>query len=109
MYSIHRWLYKHPRLYLSNNGSLASDLSLVIRQWGSHLDLRESHLLALAAAEHRLLQAEYEDYTDENSSGIACVCSVAVITVSKQTQHKSYPHLFCIFKLIILAYMFSCS
>ncbi|EXB88335.1 hypothetical protein L484_020403 [Morus notabilis] len=76
-----RWLYKHLRLYLSNNGSLASDLSLVIRQWGSHLDLRESHLLALAAAEHRLLQAEYEDYTDENSSGIACVCSIAVITL----------------------------
>ncbi|XP_024024640.1 uncharacterized protein LOC21403304 isoform X2 [Morus notabilis] len=56
-------------------------MTIDIRQWGSHLDLRESHLLALAAAEHRLLQAEYEDYTDENSSGIACVCSIAVITL----------------------------
>lgn len=79
------------------------DLSLVFRQWGSHLDLHNSHLLAIAAAEHRLLQAEYEDYTDANSSGIACLCSIAVITVSKQTQFKSYYHLFCVSKLIYVS------
>lgn len=56
-------------------------MTIDIRQWGSHLDLHDSHLLAIAAAEHRLLQAQYEDYTDANSSGIACLCSIAVITL----------------------------
>ncbi|GMN36211.1 hypothetical protein TIFTF001_005840 [Ficus carica] len=56
-------------------------MTIDIRQWGSHLDLHDSHLLAIAAAEHRLLQAEYEDYTDANSSGIACLCSITVITI----------------------------
>ncbi|POO02028.1 Zinc finger, RING/FYVE/PHD-type [Trema orientale] len=56
-------------------------MAIDIRQWGSHLDLRDSHLLALAAAEHHLLQSEYEDYTDANSGGLVCLCSVAVITL----------------------------
>ncbi|KAK1577736.1 hypothetical protein Q3G72_024370 [Acer saccharum] len=51
-----------------------------IRQaWGPHIDLRDSHLLALAAAEHQLLQSEYEDYAVANTSSIACLRSIALI------------------------------
>lgn len=65
--------------------TLNINLSLIIRQWGTHFDLHRSHLLALAAAERHLLESEYEDYTDANSSSIACLCSIAII-VSKQKQ-----------------------
>lgn len=68
---------------------ITAGLFLVIRQWGSHLDLRDSHLLALAAAEHHLLRSEYEDYAVANSSGFVCLCSVAVFTVSKQAKSQS--------------------
>ena len=47
--------------------------------WGHHIDLHDSHLLAL---EHQLLQSEYEDYAVANTSSIACLRSVALI-VSK--------------------------
>ncbi|KAF3451043.1 hypothetical protein FNV43_RR07132 [Rhamnella rubrinervis] len=54
-------------------------MAIDIRQWGTHFDLHRSHLLALAAAERHLLQSEYEDYTDANSSSITCLCSIAII------------------------------
>lgn len=52
---------------------------LLYRQnWGPRLDLHDPRFLALAA-EHRLLQAEYDDYAAANSSGIACCRGVALI------------------------------
>eukprot|EP00257_Ricinus_communis_P027731 XP_025015145.1 uncharacterized protein LOC8269786 isoform X1 [Ricinus communis] len=55
-------------------------MAIEIRQaWGQHIDLRDSHLLALAAAERQLLQAEYEEYAVANTSTIACLRSVALI------------------------------
>ncbi|KAK9287646.1 hypothetical protein L1049_016083 [Liquidambar formosana] len=55
-------------------------MAIDIRQaWGPHIDLRDPHLLALAAAERQLLQSEYEDYAVANSGSIACLRSVALI------------------------------
>ncbi|KAG6751216.1 hypothetical protein POTOM_045735 [Populus tomentosa] len=52
-------------------------MAIDIRQaWGHHIDLHDSHLLAL---EHQLLQSEYEDYAVANTSSIACLRSVALI------------------------------
>ncbi|XXG89291.1 hypothetical protein AAC387_Pa12g1327 [Persea americana] len=45
--------------------------------WGTRLDVHDP-FLALAA-EHRLLQAEYEDYAAANTSHIACCRAVALI------------------------------
>nr|CAD1832216.1 unnamed protein product [Ananas comosus var. bracteatus] len=51
-----------------------------IRQgWGTRIDLRDSHFLAIAVAEQELLQAEYEDYAAANSTGVACCRTVALI------------------------------
>lgn len=36
-------------------------------------------MIAMAAAEHRLLEAEYDEYTAGNSSGAACFRSAALI------------------------------
>ncbi|KAH7572909.1 hypothetical protein JRO89_XS03G0032200 [Xanthoceras sorbifolium] len=54
-------------------------IALVLQAWGPHIDLRDSHLLALAAAERQFLQAEYEDYAVANTGSIACLRSVALI------------------------------
>ncbi|KAF9661728.1 hypothetical protein SADUNF_Sadunf19G0098800 [Salix dunnii] len=52
-------------------------MAIDIRQaWGHHIDLHDSHLLAL---EHQLLQSEYEDYAVANTSSLACLRSVALI------------------------------
>ncbi|KAG6752364.1 hypothetical protein POTOM_044588 [Populus tomentosa] len=52
-------------------------MAIDIRQaWGHHIDLHDSHLLAL---EHQLLQSEYDDYAVANTSSIACLRSVALI------------------------------
>ncbi|KAG6738887.1 hypothetical protein POTOM_058510 [Populus tomentosa] len=52
-------------------------IAIDIRQaWGHHIDLHDSHLLAL---EHQLLQSEYEDYAVTNTSSLACLRSVALI------------------------------
>ncbi|KAI7994996.1 hypothetical protein LOK49_LG11G01296 [Camellia lanceoleosa] len=45
---------------------------------GPHIDLQDSHFLALTAAERQFLQSEYDDYGVANSS-LACIRSVAVI------------------------------
>lgn len=55
---------------------------LLLRQsWGPRLDLHDPRFLALAA-EHRLLQAEYDDYAAANSNGIACCRAVALMVSS---------------------------
>ncbi|XP_058094182.1 uncharacterized protein LOC131240134 isoform X1 [Magnolia sinica] len=55
-------------------------MAIDIRQsWGQRIDLHDPRFLALAAAEHRLLQVEYEDYTVANTGGMACCRSVALI------------------------------
>ncbi|XP_044465750.1 uncharacterized protein LOC123195944 isoform X2 [Mangifera indica] len=55
-------------------------MAIDIRQaWGPHIDLHDSHLLALAAAEHQFLQSEYEDYAVSSISSIACLRSVVLI------------------------------
>ncbi|KAJ6696744.1 hypothetical protein OIU85_003126 [Salix viminalis] len=52
-------------------------MAIDIRQaWGHHIDLHDSHLLAL---EHQLLQSEYEDYAVANTNSLACLRSVALI------------------------------
>lgn len=51
----------------------------MIRQWGPHFDINDPHFFALAAAEHHLMQSEYEEYTDANSNSVACLCYVAIV------------------------------
>ena len=48
---------------------------------GSHLDLHDPRLLAMAAAERRLLEAQYAEYADANASG-AAFYRAAVLIVS---------------------------
>ncbi|PKI69817.1 hypothetical protein CRG98_009692 [Punica granatum] len=55
-------------------------LAIDVRQaWVPNINLRDSHLIALAAAERQLLQSEYDDYAVESSGSIACLRSVALI------------------------------
>ncbi|CAI9767301.1 unnamed protein product [Fraxinus pennsylvanica] len=49
---------------------------------GSPLDLRDPRLLAMAAAEHRLLEADYDEYADSNASGAAFCRSAALILMA---------------------------
>ncbi|XP_021891873.1 uncharacterized protein LOC110810108 isoform X2 [Carica papaya] len=49
---------------------------------GAPLDLHDPRLLAMAAAERHLLEAEYEDYADTNSSGAAFCRSAALILMA---------------------------
>lgn len=51
-------------------------------QWtvsGAPLDLNDPRLLAMAAAERHLLEAEYDEYADTNSNGAAFCRSAALI------------------------------
>lgn len=59
-----------------HSGGIAIDIS---GNWGSQLDLDDPRVIAMAAAEHRLLEAEYDEYTAGNSSGAACCRSAALI------------------------------
>ena len=62
-----------------------SDLffSLVLdSEWtvsGSQLELNDPRLLAMAAAERHLLEAEYDEYADSNANGAAFFRSAALI------------------------------
>ncbi|GAV82618.1 DUF3675 domain-containing protein/RINGv domain-containing protein [Cephalotus follicularis] len=68
--------YSIPPPARSNPDVMAID----IRQaWGPHINLHDSHLLVLAAAERQLFQTEYEDYAVANSNSIACLRSVTLI------------------------------
>ncbi|KAJ7956400.1 RING/FYVE/PHD zinc finger superfamily protein [Quillaja saponaria] len=49
---------------------------------GTPLDLRDPRLLAIAAAERHLLEAEYDDYADNNASGAAFCRSAALILMA---------------------------
>ncbi|XP_059655130.1 uncharacterized protein LOC132302297 isoform X2 [Cornus florida] len=58
-------------------------MAIDIRQaWGQHINLRDSHFLALAAVERQFLQSEYEDYAVTNNGSIACFCSVVIVLMS---------------------------
>ncbi|KAL6582369.1 hypothetical protein OROMI_006383 [Orobanche minor] len=61
--------------------SNADVIAIDIRQaWGPHIDLRDPHFLAFAAAERQFLQSEYDDYALANSSGtLMCFRMVALI------------------------------
>ncbi|RWR83857.1 hypothetical protein CKAN_01263100 [Cinnamomum micranthum f. kanehirae] len=68
-----------PNYSLPPTRPSSDGMAIDIRQnWGPRLDLHDPRFLALAA-EHRLLQAEYDDYAAANSSGIACCRAVALI------------------------------
>ncbi|XP_071693165.1 uncharacterized protein [Rutidosis leptorrhynchoides] len=49
---------------------------------GTPLDLNDPRVLAMAAAEHRLLEADYDDYEDNSASGAALCRSVAIILMA---------------------------
>lgn len=46
---------------------------------GNPLDLHDPRLLAMAAAERNLLEAEYDEYADTNADGAAFFRSAALI------------------------------
>lgn len=66
--------------------SLVEETSIDIRgAWtigGTPLDLHDPRLLAMAAAERRLLESEYDEYDDSNSSGAAFCRSAALILMA---------------------------
>ncbi|PSR96645.1 E3 ubiquitin ligase SUD1 [Actinidia chinensis var. chinensis] len=49
---------------------------------GSHLDLHDPRLLAMAAAERRLLEAQYAEYADANASGAAFYRAAVLILMA---------------------------
>ncbi|PHT62348.1 hypothetical protein T459_33797 [Capsicum annuum] len=49
---------------------------------GTPLDLHDPRVLAIAEAEHQLLEAEYEDYNSANASGAAFCRSAALILMA---------------------------
>ncbi|KAK9684550.1 hypothetical protein RND81_10G217600 [Saponaria officinalis] len=56
-----------------------------ISQWtisGAPLDMNNPRLLAMAAAERHLLEAEYDEYADTNSNGAAFCRSAALILMA---------------------------
>ncbi|KAJ8452332.1 hypothetical protein Cgig2_006137 [Carnegiea gigantea] len=58
------------------------DTAIDISEWtvsGSQLDLNDPRLLAMAAAERHLLEAEYDEYADSNANGAAFFRSAALI------------------------------
>lgn len=46
---------------------------------GAPLDLNDPRILAMAAAERHLLEADYDEYADSNASGAAFCRSAALI------------------------------
>lgn len=69
-----------PNYTLPPAKSNPDGMAIDIRQaWGPHIDLRDPHFLAFAAAERQFLQSEYEEYAVANSGSIACFRSVAII------------------------------
>ncbi|GMP33459.1 hypothetical protein CsSME_00006765 [Camellia sinensis var. sinensis] len=49
---------------------------------GSPLDLRDPRILAMAAAERHLLDADYDEYADTNANGAAFCRSAALILMA---------------------------
>ncbi|XP_055830279.1 uncharacterized protein LOC129899362 isoform X3 [Solanum dulcamara] len=63
----------------------SEDTSIDIRGWtvgGTQVDFRDPRLLAMAAAERRLLEANYDEYADSNASGAAFCRSAALILMA---------------------------
>ncbi|KAL9243239.1 hypothetical protein vseg_017151 [Gypsophila vaccaria] len=63
----------------------ADETAIDISQWtvsGASLDLNDPRLLAMAAAERHLLEAEYDEYTDSNANGTAFCRSAALILMA---------------------------
>ncbi|KAK4370889.1 hypothetical protein RND71_010364 [Anisodus tanguticus] len=61
------------------------DTAIDIRAWtvgGTQVDLHDPRLLAMAAAERRLLEADYDEYADSNASGAAFCRSAALILMA---------------------------
>ncbi|XP_009587066.1 uncharacterized protein [Nicotiana tomentosiformis] len=57
----------------------------ISRGWtvgGTQIDLHDPRLLAMAAAERRLLDADYDEYADSNASGAAFCRSAALILMA---------------------------
>ncbi|KAK6920876.1 Protein of unknown function DUF3675 [Dillenia turbinata] len=64
---------------------VAIDIRQVFGEWtlsGTPLDLHDPRLLAMAAAEHRFLEAEYDEYAETNASGAAFCRSAALILMA---------------------------
>lgn len=55
-------------------------------EWGMagahHIDIRDPRLMAMAAAERHLLDAEFDEYAAANASGAACCRSAALILMA---------------------------
>ncbi|KAL7200302.1 hypothetical protein ACSBR1_032263 [Camellia fascicularis] len=79
MWSILQITFFHPKS--SNPEVMAIDIR---KPWGPHIDLRDSHFLALTAAERQFLQSDYDNYGVANSS-LACIRSVAIIVCNPTT------------------------
>lgn len=63
----------------------SDDTSIDIRGWtvgGTQVDLNDPRLLAMAAAERRLLESDYNEYADSNASGAAFCRSAALILMA---------------------------
>ncbi|MCD7458016.1 hypothetical protein HAX54_036949 [Datura stramonium] len=63
----------------------SDDTAIDIRGWtvgGTQVDLHDPRLLAMAAAERRLLEADYDEYSDSNASGAAFCRSAALILMA---------------------------
>ncbi|KAK9669234.1 hypothetical protein RND81_13G117800 [Saponaria officinalis] len=63
----------------------ADETAIDISQWtvsGAPIDLNDPRLLAMAAAERHLLEAEYDEYADTNANGTAFCRSAALILMA---------------------------
>ncbi|XP_071712066.1 uncharacterized protein [Rutidosis leptorrhynchoides] len=47
--------------------------------WGPQIDLRDTHFLSFASAEHQFLEPDYEDYGVANNGGIAYLRFMALL------------------------------
>ncbi|KAJ7978427.1 RING/FYVE/PHD zinc finger superfamily protein [Quillaja saponaria] len=72
--------YTAPQLLLSEDTAI--DVSEGWTISGTPLDLHDPRLLAIAAAERQLLEAEYDDYADTSASGAAFCRSAALILMA---------------------------
>ncbi|MQM16491.1 hypothetical protein Taro_049449 [Colocasia esculenta] len=69
-----------PNYSIPPSRAIQDCLTIDIRQgWGPQIELGDPHFLAIAAAQQQLLQAEYEDFSGANSSGILCCRSLALM------------------------------
>ncbi|XP_044486891.1 uncharacterized protein LOC123211964 isoform X2 [Mangifera indica] len=69
-----------PRLPQSEDATI--DISEPWTVSGAPLDLNDPRILAMAAAERHLLEADYDEYADSNASGAAFCRSAALILMA---------------------------